>query len=171
MPWHAMRDTDAGTQTPTATPEGGRLHNPLCIWSGPSWGRHHIGSVGATRAPPHGRASRDEEERYSGYFSCFVTSTIILCLPTRPLRSGSTGTHSIMPSLALRPEIGQAARSSRLGQRREEADPWKFAKPSDDFHHIVGLSHGRACTPGTLQPSPGATIMRGLIKPYPPASS
>ena len=73
-------------------------------------GRHHIGSGEATHAPPHGRASRDEEERYSGYFSCFVTSTIILCLPARSPWSGSTGTHSIMPSIARGPEIGQAVR-------------------------------------------------------------
>src|SRR5215510_10957077 len=61
--------------------EGGRLHNPLCTWRSPPWGLHHTGSGGATRTPPHGRASRDEEERYSGYFSCFVTRTIMLCLP------------------------------------------------------------------------------------------
>ena len=73
-------------------------------------GRHHIGSGEATRTPPHGRASRDEEERYNGYFSCFVTRTIILCLPARSPLPGSTGTHSIMPSIARGPEIGQAAR-------------------------------------------------------------
>jgi hypothetical protein len=99
-----------GTQIPTATPEGGRLHNPLCTWSSPSWGLHHTGSVEATRAPPHGRASRDEEERYSGYFSCFVTRTIILRLPARSPLPGSTGTHSIMPSIARGPETRQAAR-------------------------------------------------------------
>ena len=46
---------------------------------------------------------KSQEERYSGYFSCFVTRTIILCLPPRSLRPGSTGTYSLMPSLALRP--------------------------------------------------------------------
>ncbi len=29
-PWHTTRGKDAGTQTPTATPEGGRLHDLLC---------------------------------------------------------------------------------------------------------------------------------------------
>ena len=105
-----LADTSSGTQTPTATPEGGRLHDSLCLWSSPQWSLHHTGSREATSAPPHYRASRDEEERYSGYFSCFVTSTIILCLPARSPLPGSTGTHSIMPSIARGPEIGQAAR-------------------------------------------------------------
>src|SRR6476660_3445848 len=74
------------------------------------------------------------------------------------------------PALRVGLRSGRQCASSRLGQRREEAGQWKFAKPSDDFHHIVGLSSLRACTPWTLQPSLGATLVRVLIKLYPPAS-
>src|SRR2546429_4123028 len=77
-PWHTPRGKDAGTQTPTATPEGGRLHDLLCTCrQSHVGGLHLLGSGEATSAPPHGRASRGEEERYSGYFSCFVTRKII----------------------------------------------------------------------------------------------
>jgi hypothetical protein len=41
-PWHLTRSTDAGTQTPTATPEGGRLHDALCLWSSPYWEAYTI---------------------------------------------------------------------------------------------------------------------------------
>src|SRR5439155_25061519 len=34
-PWHSTRGKDAGTQTPTATPEGGRLHDSLCTCNSP----------------------------------------------------------------------------------------------------------------------------------------
>jgi len=109
-PWHSIRIQDEGTQTPTATPEGGRLHDSLCLWSSPQWGLHHTGSLEATSAPPHGRASRGEEERYSGYFSCFVTRKSIICLPARSPLPGSTGPHYTMSSIALRLETRQAAR-------------------------------------------------------------
>jgi hypothetical protein len=98
-PWHSIHGTDEGTQTPTATPEGGRLHNPLCTWSSPSWGLHQTGSVEPTRAPPHGRASQGEEERYSGYFSCFVTSTIILASLHAPYYQGAQALRKRCPAL------------------------------------------------------------------------
>jgi hypothetical protein len=105
-----LADTSSGTQTPTATPRGGRLHSSLCFWSRPQWGLHHTGSLEATSAPPHHRASREEEERYSGYFSCFVIRTIMLCLPARSPLPGSTGPQKSMPRIALRRETRQAAR-------------------------------------------------------------
>jgi hypothetical protein len=52
-----------------------------------------------------------EEERYSGYFSCFVIREIIICLPT-PLPYGERhkGTHQRTPSIALEPKTWEVAR-------------------------------------------------------------
>ncbi len=46
------------------------------------WGAYTLlGSIEATGAPPNAITSQGQEERYSGYFSCFVTRKIITCLP------------------------------------------------------------------------------------------
>jgi len=37
---HNPRDEDRGTQTPTATPESGRLHDPLCAYRQPDVGAY-----------------------------------------------------------------------------------------------------------------------------------
>lgn len=109
--WHVTRGTNVGTQTPTATPEGGRLHVPLCTWKQPLVGPTLVWRCkGDQRSSPQQR-SRGGEERYNGYFSCFVTRAIIICLPA-PLLEGErhTGPQKTMPSIARGPKTRQAAR-------------------------------------------------------------
>src|SRR5262249_6459254 len=58
-----LADHSSGTQTPTATPEGGRLHDSLCLWSSPQWGLHHPASREAPSAPPSSRQSQPRVRR------------------------------------------------------------------------------------------------------------
>jgi len=58
-----LADNSSGTQTPTATPEGGRL--PICYAHGgkPLWGLYLRGSGEAISAPPSSRQSQSRVRR------------------------------------------------------------------------------------------------------------
>src|SRR5438132_10552347 len=109
--------------------------------------------------------SQGQEERYSGYFSCFVTREIITCLPA-PLSSGE---RRIPNHTGAKVRINRTLPPA-FWHRREEAGQWKFAKPSDDLHHSADLSCVRACARWTLYPLTAGPILTVLIQPRQPSS-
>jgi len=111
MPGHAMRDTDAGTQTPTATPERVAVFTIHYAHGAAPRGAYTIRALEGqlallpTAEPPAMRRSvtADISVASSPERSCSAS------LHAPPFL-GSTGPEKSMPSIARGPEIGQAAR-------------------------------------------------------------
>lgn len=119
-----------------------------------------------------------EEERCSGYFSCFVTRQSITCLPAPPSygqrRTLPTGreqrdTSTDAQHCAWALDLAGISLPPAFWHRLEEAGQWKFAKPADDLHHSADLSCVRACARWTLYPLTAGTILTVLIKPRQPS--
>ena len=83
---------EQGIQTPTTTPERVAVFTPYYAYvDSPLECLHPIGLALGNRRSSQRHYFNGQEERCSGYFSCFVIREIITCLPA-PLSSGERRT-------------------------------------------------------------------------------